>query len=84
MLCTIDDETEAFVLIDAENAFNFISRKVMLHNISIMCAIILTSISDFTTQKIKFSIKDFFSKCDQIHRKLPIWLHSLKKSYFVQ
>ena len=52
----------------------------MLHNVSIMCAIILTSISDFTTQKIKFSIKDFFSKCDQIHRKLRIWLHSLKKS----
>ena len=23
-----------------------------------------------TAQKMKFSIKDFFSKCDQIHRKL--------------
>ena len=29
---------------------------------------------------MKFSIKDFFSKCDQIHRKLRIWLHLLKKS----
>ena len=29
-------------------------------------------------QKMKFSNKDFFSKCDQIRRKLPIW--SLKKS----
>ena len=28
----------------------------------------------------KFSIKDFFSKCDQIRRKLPIWSHLLKKS----
>ena len=25
-----------------------------------------------TTQKMKFSIKDFFSKCDQIRRKLWI------------
>ena len=33
-----------------------------------------------TTQKIKFSIKGFFSKCDQIRRKLRIWSHLLKKS----
>ena len=33
-----------------------------------------------TAQKMKFSIKDFFSKCDQIHRKLWIPLHLLKKS----
>ena len=31
-------------------------------------------------QKIKFSIKDFFSRCDQIRRKLGIWSHLLKKS----
>ena len=30
--------------------------------------------------KMKFSIKEFFSKCDQIHRKLQIWSHLLKKS----
>ena len=24
-------------------------------------------------KKMKFSIKDFFSKCDQIRRKLRIW-----------
>ena len=29
---------------------------------------------------MKFSIKDFFSKCDQILRKLRIWSHVLKKS----
>ena len=28
-----------------------------------------------TAQKIKFSIKDFFSKCDQIRRELQIWSH---------
>ena len=27
-----------------------------------------------------FSIKDFFSKCDHIRRKLQIWSHLLKKS----
>ena len=31
-------------------------------------------------QNIKFSIKDFFSKCDQIRRKLRIWSYLLKKS----
>ena len=28
---------------------------------------------------MKFSIKDFFSKCDQIRKKLRIWSHLLKK-----
>ena len=31
-------------------------------------------------QRMKFSIKDFFSKCDQIHRNLQNWSHLLKKS----
>ena len=39
------------------------------------------SIYDHTTaQKIKFSIKDLFSKCDQIHNFLRIWSYLLKKS----
>ena len=29
---------------------------------------------------MKFSIQDFFSKCDQIRRKQQIWSHLLKKS----
>ena len=33
-----------------------------------------------TVQKMKFSIKDFFSKCDQIRWKLRVWSHLLKKS----
>ena len=32
-----------------------------------------------TAQNMKFSIKDFFSKCDQIRRFLRIWSHLLKK-----
>ena len=39
--------------------------------------------------KNEFSIKDFFSKCDQVRRFLQIWSHLLKKSlmensFFVQ
>ena len=34
----------------------------------------------FTVQKMKSSIEDFFSKCDQIQGKLPIWSHLMKKS----
>ena len=33
-----------------------------------------------TAKKIIFPIKDFFSKCYQIHSKLRIWAHLLKKS----
>ena len=33
-----------------------------------------------TALKTKFSIKDFFSICDQICRKQRIWSHSLRKS----
>ena len=40
----------------------------------------LSHISYITAQKMKFSVKDFFSKCDQIRSFLRIWLHLLKKS----
>ena len=33
-----------------------------------------------TAQKMKFSIMDFFSKCDQIRSFLRIWSHLVKKS----
>ena len=29
---------------------------------------------------MKFFIKDFFSRCDQIRRKLPIWSHLHEQS----
>ena len=38
------------------------------------------NVQKFTAQKMKFSIKDFFSKCEQIRRKLRICSHLLKKS----
>ena len=38
------------------------------------------SLLSYTAQKMKFSVKDFFSKCDQTRRKLRIWSHLPKKS----
>ena len=40
----------------------------------------LIQLITFTAQKMKISIKDFFSKCDQICRFLRIWSHLPKKS----
>ena len=37
-------------------------------------------IKEDTTQKMKFSIRNFFSKCDQIRSFLRIWPNSLEKS----
>ena len=39
-----------------------------------------TKTTFFTAQKMKFSIKDFFSKCDQIRSLQQIWSYFLKKS----
>ena len=33
-----------------------------------------------TAPEVKFSIEDFFTKCDEIPWKLWIWSHLLKKS----
>ena len=41
---------------------------------------ILQSSPLYTAQKIKFTIKDFFSKCDQIRSKLRIWSYLLRMS----
>lgn len=36
-----ENDTEAALLVDAENAFNKINRKVALHNVSVLLSIIL-------------------------------------------
>ena len=36
--------------------------------------------TNFTAQKMKFPLKNFFRKCEQICRKLGIWSHLLKES----
>ena len=65
------------------------SRKTnsLNHYVKVSRCAVCTSIchwakdcSHNTAQKMKFSIKDFFSKFNQIRRFLRIWLHLLKKS----
>ena len=40
----VNVDTDAVLLIDAENAFSFINYKVMLHNLKFFCPIIATYI----------------------------------------
>ena len=40
------DETDAVLLVDADNAFNSINKKAMLHNISLTCPLITTFIAN--------------------------------------
>ena len=42
--------------------------------------ILILPLESFTVHKMKFSIKDFFSKCDQVRSFLRIWSHLLEKS----
>ena len=41
-----EESTEAVLLVDAENAFDSINRKVFLHNISILCPAISTFVTN--------------------------------------
>ena len=54
-----------------------------MHYVCLWCYVpsdFIVQINNFTAQKTKFSIKNFFSKRDEIHRRLRIWWHLLKKS----
>ena len=56
-------------------------QSYVIYLISLNCLLLLDVITIYNpAQKIKFSIKVFFSKCDQIRRKLLIRLHLLKTS----
>ena len=49
------EECEAVLLIDAENVFDSINRKAMLHNISVICPII----SNYITNSCTFNSRLF-------------------------
>ena len=57
--------------------FIFFSQKQFLN---VFYHKMLTMTYLYSAQKMKFSIKDFFIKCDQISWKQRIWPHLLKKS----
>ena len=58
-----------------------ISRKACLLFLILLLVVTCTlMLWLYTAQEMKFSIMDFFSKCDQIRRFLLIWSHLLKKS----
>ena len=56
------------------------SRKVSVKPSENLLKILESLLQIDTAQEMKFSINDFFSKSDQIRRKLQIWSHLLKKS----
>ena len=80
-----DDLENAATKEDYDNLFNNISNRV-----NILKKLVKTVADNVekkrvhnvisTAQKMKFFIKDFFSKCEQIRRKLQIWSHLLRKS----
>ena len=69
-----------------KNVFLLISsliyeRRTFLCSIYVVgCFLCKVQHRNTIAQKMKFSIKDFFSKCDQISSILRIWSHLLKKS----
>ena len=58
------------------NVINTNKRYTKNRHLFLKISIDVISSSHHT--KNKFSVKDFFNKCDQIHRKLQVWSHLLK------
>ena len=58
----------------------YFSRNMQLKFLLLQAIMVWEKIT-VTTQKMKFSVKDFFSKCDQIRRFQRIWSPLLKKSF---
>ena len=57
---------------------SFQRNRFLLHIFNVLTDAIVI-LEDYTGQKMKFSIKNFFSKRDQIRSFLKIWSHLLKK-----
>ena len=64
--------------------YHYAFYHIILYDFLLVVAIITCFfLKSNTAQKMRFSIKDFFSKCDQIRRLLRIWSQLLKKSLMV-
>ena len=66
-----------FRFIKSRDKSRFTTQKMKS---SVKVSSITVNKSAGTAQKMKFSLKDFFSKCDKIRSLLRIWSHLLKKS----
>ena len=57
-MCAIfdDDECDAVLVVDADNAFNRINRKVMLHNICIACQVIASYVINSYNQHARLFV----------------------------
>ena len=53
MLMFSEDDSNAILLVDADNAFNRIKRKVMLHNIRIICPVFVTYVINSYRQEAR-------------------------------
>ena len=51
-----EESTEAVLLVDVENAFNSINRKVFLHNISILYPAVFTSVTNCYATPARLSV----------------------------
>ena len=71
LLPSCESSYSHFIIITSAIKFRISMKRSVLS--------ILTLISCYTAQKMKFSIKEFFSKCDQIRNFPRIWSHLLKK-----
>ena len=79
LICQKNIKKSYYALIDRKSC-----ERCILHEIPVFMnvseAYSESSQTSNIVQEMKFSIKDFFSKCDQICRKLQIWSHLLKRS----
>ena len=66
-----------YTLLHGRQPFNIDSKSIVN---DIVAGKYEVTLHIYTEKKKKFSVKDFFSKCDKIRSFLGIWSHSLKQS----
>ena len=69
-----------FIEIDKEDVRNFSDKELKSLGLNKRGHLICLKCFSIDCTKMKFSIKDFFSKCEQINIFLRIWSHLLNKS----
>ena len=78
----INDEEANKLVVTLHTYLDQLQTSIIQKDINLIKMILTARALELThtAQKNKFSIKDFFSKCDQICSFLRIWSHLLKKS----